>query len=40
MAEENYKHSEVTDKIIKAYYNVYNTLGTGFLEKYTRGQWL
>lgn len=33
MAEENYKHSEVTDKIIKAYYNVYNTLGTGFLEK-------
>lgn len=33
MGEENYKHSEVTDKIIKAFYNVYNTLGYGFLEK-------
>lgn len=33
MAEENYKHSEVTEKIIKAFYNVYNTLGYGFLEK-------
>ena len=29
----NYKHSEITDKIIKAYYNVYNKLGYGFLEK-------
>lgn len=29
----NYKHSEVTDKIIKAFYNVYNNLGYGFLEK-------
>jgi len=30
---DNYKHSDITDKIIKAYYNVYNTLGYGFLEK-------
>ena len=29
----NYKHSEITDKIIKAFYNVYNHLGYGFLEK-------
>lgn len=27
------KHSEITDKIIKAFYKVYNTLGYGFLEK-------
>jgi len=26
-------HEEITDKIIKAYYKVYNTLGYGFLEK-------
>ncbi len=26
-------HSEITEKIIKAFYNVYNTLGFGFLEK-------
>lgn len=26
-------HKETTDKIIKAFYNVYNTLGYGFLEK-------
>ena len=31
--KENYKYSDVTDKIIKAYYNVYNKLGYGFLEK-------
>lgn len=30
---ENFKHSEITDKIIKAFYNVYNKLGYGFLEK-------
>lgn len=30
---DNYKHSEITNKIIKAYYNVYNKLGYGFLEK-------
>lgn len=27
------KHEDVTDKIIKAFYKVYNTLGYGFLEK-------
>jgi GxxExxY protein len=30
---ENYKHSDITEKIIKAFYKVYNTLGYGFLEK-------
>lgn len=30
---ENYLHSELTGIIIKAYYNVYNKLGYGFLEK-------
>jgi GxxExxY protein len=30
---DNFKYSEITDKIIKAYYKVYNTLGYGFLEK-------
>lgn len=30
---ENYQHSELTQSISKAYYNVYNTLGYGFLEK-------
>jgi len=30
---ENYKHSELTDLIISAFYNVYNQLGYGFLEK-------
>lgn len=29
----NYKHSDLTDKIIRAFYNVYNKLGYGFLEK-------
>ena len=27
------KHEEITEKIIKAFYKVYNTLGYGFLEK-------
>ena len=27
------KHEELTEKIIKAFYKVYNTLGYGFLEK-------
>jgi len=31
--KENYKHSEITDKIIRCFYKVYNTLGYGFLEK-------
>ncbi len=30
---DNYKHTEITEKIIKAFYNVYNELGSGFLEK-------
>ena len=29
----NYEYSEITDKIIRAYYNVYNILGYDFLEK-------
>ena len=29
---ENYKHKELTDKIIQAFYRVYNELGFGFLE--------
>jgi len=28
-----YLHQDITDKIIKAFYNVYNRLGYGFLEK-------
>ena len=31
--EENFKHTELTDKIIRCFYNVYNRLGYGFLEK-------
>ena len=31
--DEPLLHEEVTDKIIKAFYNVYNKLGYGFLEK-------
>jgi len=27
------KHSEITEQIIRAFYEVYNTLGYGFLEK-------
>lgn len=30
---ENFKHTEITELIIKAYYNVYNQLGYGFLER-------
>ena len=30
---DNYKHSEITEKSIKAFYKVYNILGYGFLEK-------
>lgn len=29
---DNYKYSEVTELIIKGFYNVYNQLGFGFLE--------
>ncbi|EFK95944.1 conserved hypothetical protein [sediment metagenome] len=30
---DNYKHSDITEKIIKAFYKAYNTLGYGLLEK-------
>jgi GxxExxY protein len=30
---DNYKHSDITGIIIEAFYNVYNQLGYGFLEK-------
>ena len=30
---ENYKHQDITEKIIGAAYKVHNTLGSGFLEK-------
>ena len=30
---KNYKHSDLTEKIIKAFFKVYNKLGYGFLEK-------
>ena len=30
---DNFKFSEITNLIIRAFYNVYNTLGYGFLEK-------
>jgi len=33
MVKENYMHSDLTEKIIKAFYKVYNKLGYGFLEK-------
>lgn len=33
MMNENYKHSHLTEKILKAYYNVYDKLGYGFREK-------
>jgi hypothetical protein len=28
-----YRHAEITEQIIRAFYTVYNTLGYGFLEK-------
>lgn len=31
--KENYKYSEITELIIKAFFSVYNKLGYGFLEK-------
>ncbi len=33
MTLDNIKHSDLTSKIIRAFYTVYNTLGYGFLEK-------
>ena len=32
MQKANYQHSELTEKIIRAFFTVYNTLGYGFLE--------
>lgn len=31
--ESNFKYTELTHKIIRAFYNVYNRLGYGFLER-------
>ncbi|MDI1279047.1 hypothetical protein, partial [Methylobacter sp.] len=33
MSADNYKYSEITEKIINAFYKGYNTLGYGFLER-------
>ncbi len=30
---KEFKHKELTEKVIQAFYKVYNTLGYGFLEK-------
>ncbi|MEI9956907.1 MAG: GxxExxY protein [Ferruginibacter sp.] len=30
---DNYQHNDITELVIRAYYNVYNKLGYGFLEK-------
>lgn len=32
----DFKHTDITELIIKAFYKVYNTLGYGFLEKVYR----
>ena len=34
--DQNYKHSELTDKIIGVFYEVYNDLGFGFFESVYR----
>ena len=31
--QDSYKHTDLTERIIKCFYNVYNKLGYGFLEK-------
>lgn len=33
MEPDNYLYSELSSKILEAFFNVYNTLGFGFLEK-------
>lgn len=33
MNSGDFKHADLTEQIIKAFYKVYNTLGYGFLEK-------
>ena len=32
-AADSHKHSELTERIIRSYFEVYNALGHGFLEK-------
>jgi GxxExxY protein len=34
--DSNYKHSELTDAVIRVFYDVYNELGFGFLESVYR----
>ena len=34
--DSNYKHSELTDAVIRVFYDVYNELGFGFLESLYR----
>ena len=36
MDSVEFKHKELSEKIIKAFYTVYNALGYGFLEKVYR----
>ena len=33
MNKENFKHTDITNLILKGFFNVYNKLGFGFLEK-------
>lgn len=33
MNNQNFKHTEITEEVIRCFYKVYNTLGFGFLEK-------
>jgi GxxExxY protein len=33
MIGDNFKHSEITGKVLKAFFNVYNVIGYGFAEK-------
>lgn len=33
MTDDNFKHSGITGLILKAFFNVYNTIGYGFYEK-------
>ena len=35
-ARNEFKHGEVTDLVLKAFFRVYNELGYGFLEKFMR----
>jgi len=35
----DFKHTDITELIIKTFYKVYNTLSYGFLEKITKTHW-